>query len=437
MNILQIIPGSGGSFYCGNCLRDSKYFDALRKLGHKVVKIPMYLPLFADEHDLDTIPVFYGAVSIYLKQMYPVFRKAPPWFDNLLNSKPVLKLAATQAGSTRARDLEDMTVSMLLGEHGKQSEELERMVDWIAEHCRPDVIHLSNALLLGIAHRLKERLNVPVFCSLQDENTWVDVMRPEYRDQVWNLMSEKAQYVDAFISVSDYYAELSKQRMNLPDEKVHTVYLGVDPQDYRYKSSAEKDRIIGFISRMNYENGLDILVEAFTLLKKKPGFGDVKLILTGGHTGDDKKFLKAIHKTIRKNGLEDEVIFQEGFEGEDRLRFFGKVSVLSVPVRIGEAFGIYLTEAMASGIPVIQPSLGAFPEIVKTSGGGAVYEENTPVGLSEALENHLVNKHEFDQLSQKARKSIEHEFNIDKLAGKLVEVYHHTINQNNYATVSK
>jgi glycosyltransferase involved in cell wall biosynthesis len=161
------------------------------------------------------------------------------------------------------------------------------------------------------------------------------------------------------------------------------------------------------------------------------------LILTGGHTGDDKKFLKAIHKTIRKNGLEDEVIFQEGFEGEDRLRFFGKVSVLSVPVRIGEAFGIYLTEAMASGIPVIQPSLGAFPEIVKTSGGGAVYEENTPVGLSEALENHLVNKHEFDQLSQKARKSIEHEFNIDKLAGKLVEVYHHTINQNNYATVSK
>ena len=85
MNILQIIPGSGGSFYCGNCLRDSKYYYAMNKLGHKVVKIPMYLPLFSDEHDLDTIPVFYGAISVYLKQMYPLFRKAPPWFDNLLN----------------------------------------------------------------------------------------------------------------------------------------------------------------------------------------------------------------------------------------------------------------------------------------------------------------------------------------------------------------
>ncbi|MCB8999672.1 MAG: hypothetical protein H6540_06370 [Bacteroidales bacterium] len=67
MKILHIIPGSGGSFYCGNCLRDSKFVEALRQSDHQVVKLPMYLPLFADEHDLSgDIPVFYGAVSIYL-----------------------------------------------------------------------------------------------------------------------------------------------------------------------------------------------------------------------------------------------------------------------------------------------------------------------------------------------------------------------------------
>ncbi len=38
----------------------------------------MYLPLFADEHDLSReIPVFYGAISIYMKQLFPIFRKAP------------------------------------------------------------------------------------------------------------------------------------------------------------------------------------------------------------------------------------------------------------------------------------------------------------------------------------------------------------------------
>ena len=125
MNIIQIIPGSGGSFYCGNCLRDSKFVEALRKKGHQVIKVPMYLPLYSDEHDIGDIPVFYGAISIYLKQLFPVFRKAPAWFDRLLNTKPVLKLAASMAGSTDAKGLDEMTISMLMGEDGKQQEELE------------------------------------------------------------------------------------------------------------------------------------------------------------------------------------------------------------------------------------------------------------------------------------------------------------------------
>ncbi|HPR62516.1 MAG TPA: glycosyltransferase family 4 protein, partial [Prolixibacteraceae bacterium] len=225
LNIIHIIPGSGGSFYCGNCLRDSKYVDSLKKLGHKVVKVPMYLPLFSDEHDLEDIPVFYGAISIYLKQLYPIFRHAPAWFDRMLNSKPMMKLAAGMAGSTNAKGLEEMTISMLLGEEGAQKEELDKMVDWIAEHCQPDVIHLSNALLLGLAKRIKQKLNVKVVCSLQDEDVWVEPMKPSAREHVWKLMAEKAKDVDAFIAVSDYFAGCAKKWMNLPDEKVHTVHL--------------------------------------------------------------------------------------------------------------------------------------------------------------------------------------------------------------------
>ena len=233
MNIVHIIPGSGGSFYCGNCLRDSKYVEAIRKQGHQVIKVPMYLPLFADEHDIKDIPVFYGAISVYLKQLYPVFRKAPRWFDKFLNSGPMLKLASGMAGSTRAKGLEEMTISMLLGEEGKQKEELEHMADWIAVNCKPDIIHLSNALLLGLAHKLKERMNVPVVCSLQDEDVWVDVMKPESRDEVWGLMHDRAKYVDLFVSVSTYYASVMQDKMKIPPEKIEKLYLGVDPNSYR------------------------------------------------------------------------------------------------------------------------------------------------------------------------------------------------------------
>jgi hypothetical protein len=105
MQIVHIVPGSGGSFYCGNCLRDSEYVQGLKRAGVEVVKVPMYLPIFADEHDIEDIPVFYGAISLYLKHSFSFLRKAPAWVDKILNSGPALRLAAGMAGSTNPKGL--------------------------------------------------------------------------------------------------------------------------------------------------------------------------------------------------------------------------------------------------------------------------------------------------------------------------------------------
>jgi len=428
MKIMHIIPGSGGSFYCGNCLRDSKYVQALRSSDHQVVKLPMYLPLFADEHDLNReIPVFYGAISIYLKQRFALFRHAPAWFDNLLNTKPMLKLASRMAGSTRAKGLEEMTVSMLLGEEGQQKEELERMVDWVAENCSPDVIHLSNALLLGLAHRLSERMKVPVICSLQDEDVWVDVMKPSAQESVWRLMARKAEHVSAFIAVSDYYGRVMQEKMNLPAGKLSSIHIGVDPADYLFQPVAEKPRNIGFVSRMCHENGLDILVDAFVLLKDQPGMEDVGLVLTGGHTGDDRKYLAGIRKKLKDAGLERQVEFHDDFEEEGLREFFKKVSMVSVPVRNGEAFGIYLLESLASGVPVVQPALGAFPEIVEATGGGLTFSPDTPEKLAESLSGLLNDPAALDRLSRAGLEGVKTHFNLKTQAEKMFAVYEKAI----------
>jgi glycosyltransferase involved in cell wall biosynthesis len=423
MNIIQIIPGSGGSFYCGNCLRDSKYVDALRKQGHQVVKIPMYLPLFSDEHDITDIPIFYGAISTYLKQVYPIFRKMPDWFEKLLDSKPMMKIAASMAGSTRAKGLEDMTISMLLGEQGEQKEELDKMVNWIAEHCKPDIIHISNALLLGLAKRLKEKTGVPVICSLQDEDVWVDAMQPQFRQKIWGLMHERAEDVDALVAVSNFFAETMKKLMNLSDEKMHTFYLGVDAEDYHFISTKEKPRNVGYISRMCHENGFDIVVDAFIKLKKKPGFEDVKLIATGGSTGDDAKYIKEQKRKIRENNLEDSFEIIDEFEGDTRHNFFKKVTLVSVPVRIGEAFGMYLLESMASGVPVVQPALGAFPEIVGLSGGGITYMPNSPEKLSDTWAELLSNPEKLEKLSHDGCEGTKKKFNIHNHAAEIIGLY--------------
>ena len=424
MNIIHIIPGSGGSFYCGNCLRDSKLFEALRAEGHDAVKIPMYLPLFSHETRQEDIPVFYGAISIYLKQKYALFRHAPQWLDRWLNSRPMLNFAARMANSTRASGLEDMTISMLMGEHGRQKDELEKMVHWLKTHLKPDVVHISNALLLGLAPKLRQELGVPVVCSLQDEHVWMEPMHAPMAEKIWNLMREKAASVDMFIPVSHYYALFMQQKLHLPDNKLTSLHLGIDPIDYDFIHASEKPDNIGYLSRICPENGADILVDAFILMKQSKEHTSTRLILTGGYTADDKVFIKKQKKKIKDAGLTDFVEFIDDFEGDARKQFFQKVKLLSVPVPGGEAFGIYLTEAMASGIPVVQPALGAFPEIIEKSDGGHCYPHNTPQELANALDTLLKNPGEINRLSHNARKSMENDFNIHHLAKELTGIYH-------------
>lgn len=423
MKIAQIIPGSGGSFYCGNCMRDSKFVRALKDLGHQIIKVPLYLPIFEDAHDLDEVPVFYGAVNLYLKQQFPVFRHMPAFVEQALDSKSVLEMAARKAGSTRAKGLEEMTISMLLGEDGNQKQELERLVDWLADEAKPDVVHLSNALLLGLAYRIKQRMGIPVFCSLQDEDVWVDAMDEKYRKKVWDLMSDRGKYVDVFIPVSNYFAAEIHRRMTIPDYKMQTVHLGVDSIDYLPKPIVAKGPMIGYLSRMCEENGLAVLVDAFIILRKDSKYSTVQLKITGGKTGDDLQYIKQQKRKLAKANLEADVFWVDEFEGEERMKFFDSVRLISVPVVHGEAFGLYMLEAMASGIPMVQPALGAFPEVIETSGGGVIYGENKPEFLAKALGELIYDDARLLELSAAGISGVKSHFEIHEQAKKMVVVY--------------
>jgi glycosyltransferase involved in cell wall biosynthesis len=214
-----------------------------------------------------------------------------------------------------------------------------------------------------------------------------------------------------------------REFIHLPDNKLYAVHIGLYPEDYEFRLPSEKPRNIGFVSRMCEENGLDILIDAFIELKRRKGFEDVNLLLTGGKTGDDNRYMNRIRTKIKKNGLKKEVIFHENF-GEEGLRaFFRKVSVVSVPVRKGEAFGIYLLESMASGVPVVQPALGAFPEIVGLSGGGITYDPNTPEELAKRLAELLSSKEIMDHLSKTGRDGVEKHFHVTDQMQKMLKIY--------------
>lgn len=424
MKIINIVPGFGGAFYCGNCLRDSGFTKALKETGHEAHTLPIYLPLFADDSQNDKeVPVFYGAVNIYLKQNYKLFRKMPKWLYRFFDSSPILKFAAKKSGSTRASGLEEMTMSMLQGHEGYQKEELQMLIDYLRDHEKPDVVHLSNALLLGLAHKIKTELNIPVVCSLQDEDVWIDPMEKSWQERMWKQMEENAKDVAAFIAVSDYFAELMKKNMNIPDEKIHVVHIGIDSEKHNYNSPKLNPPVIGYLSRMNEENGFAVLIDAFISLKDNTEFKNSKLRVTGGKTSDDDRFIKKQMAKLKKRGYENDIEFYTGFSSSVAADFFTTLTVLTVPVLKGEAFGLYQLEAMASGIPTVQPALAAFPEIARVSGGGVVYEPNTAEALSEKWAEVFSDPEKLKQMSLNGRQSVSDKFNLQVLTNKMIDIY--------------
>ncbi|MBI5541019.1 MAG: glycosyltransferase family 4 protein [Bacteroidia bacterium] len=429
MKITYIVPGFGGTFYCGNCLRDSAFSKALKAQGHDSITLPLYLPHSIEEfaHQSE-VPVFYGAVNIYLKQNFKLFRKMPKWLYKFFNSPFILKYAAKKSGSTRAEGLEEMTISMLKGADGFQTEELNQLIYYLKHHEKPDVVHLSNALLMGLAAKIKEELNVPVFCSLQDEDVWINAMQEHYKPKLWQLMSEKAKDIDAFIAVSDFFKNIMQKNMQIEEEKLHVIHLGVNPEMYNVHSPAQNPQAIGYLSRMNEENGFEIVIDAFIKIKTQPELSNLKLILTGGKTSDDNKFIQKQINKLEKNKVLQFVEFVDDFRTSVLDEFFNKITVLSVPVLNGEAFGLYQLESLASGIPIVQPDLAAFPEIVEISKAGAIYKPNTSDALAEKLAEVLSDQTRLNLMSINGRKAIEEKFNLKVSTKRLVEIYENMIN---------
>jgi len=428
MKIAQIIPGTGGSFYCVNCVRDGSLVRALRQLGHEVTMIPLYLPLsFAEGEVGSHSPLFFGAISTYLIEKFPPFAYLPTWINRMVNSRPLLKFAAHKADSTRAAGLEEMTLSMLRGEEGHQAHEIRHLVDWIRDEIRPDVIYLANALLLGLAKSLKTELDLPVVCALEDEDIWLEDMEPGALEKIWQIMEVNADYVDTFVPVSDYYNRKIQKLMHIPPEKLSTVHLGIDLDGFEADEAKPATPVIGYLSRMTESLGLGTLVDAFIILRKDPRFSELRLKAIGGVTSDDRGFMQALERKLEKSGLAGQVDFLEDFDAENRIEFLRSITVLSVPMQKHEAFGIFLLEALAHGVLIVQPKIGAFPEVVELTGGGLCFEPNTPEQLAESLAGLLSDTAQLDRLGKQGQQKVFSYFNSTGMANRILKVFEDAI----------
>lgn len=429
MTIVQLTPGAGG-MYCGNCFRDNALVGELRRQGHDVTMLPLYLPLTLDEDDQSAgAPIFFGGINVYLEQKSALFRRAPNWLRKLLASERLLRWAGGRAAKTRAADVGDIMLSMLRGEDGNQARELEELIAWLEMHVKPDVVCLSNALLAGMARRLKTELQCPVACTLQGEDSYLDSLPDSHREAAWQLLAERAADVDAFIAPSRYFANLMIGRLGLNPDKVHIIHNGLNLDGFEIPNPQSPIRnpvapVLGYFARMCHEKGLDTLVEAYILLKQRGNVPRLKLHIGGGCGPGDEPFVKSLRKRLAEAGFIGEVAFFPNVSHTEKVGFLQTLSAFSVPALYGEAFGLYVIEALAAGVPVVQPRTAAFPEIIEATGGGVLCEPGDAQSLADALESLLLEPARARALGEAGRRAVFEKFGVKVMARNTLATLH-------------
>ena len=416
MKILFILPGAGDSFYCGNCFRDNLQAQALRKAGHEIIIMPLYLPLKHHAFQSD-VPLFFPATTYYVEQKMFGKRKMPSWMKRMLGSEVLLDMASSLSGTTTAEGMEDMTLSMIEGEGHAFEENAKQLIDWVKQSEKPDIIQLSSSLLLGIAKELKKETGIPIVCSLQDEEVWIDSLKSEFVEKAWKGVSDNAKYVDRFITTSYYYQQIVKEK--LPQlGSVDVIYPGIDIAKYQ-SDDYPVDPTIGFFYRMNELDGLDILADAFVILKKRGSVPHLKLRIGGGYMSPDKKLVRQVKRTLKPYA--SDVVIEDSYDMEKHADFYRKVSLLSVPLRFQEGVGLYLCEAFAAGRPAVEPNTGSFAEIVGQA--GLIYEPNDALHLADALEKILTDKQMYDRCKEQALALAKERYDDMSSAKRLTELY--------------
>jgi len=429
MRILQITAGAAG-MYCGSCTRDNALARELLRRGHDVTLQPVYTPTRPDEPNVSRSRVLFGGISVYLQHHAALFRKTPWLLDRLWDAPSVIRACAGRAVSTDARLLGDLTISMLQGERGMLRKEFEKLLDWIRSEPLPDVIDLPNSLLISMAAPLKRELRRPVCCTLQGEELFLDGLLPQYREPAMALIRAQVPTIDRFVAVSDYCARFMAAYLEIPPAKMSVVPLGVnlegysETQDSQLKTQ-EGDRpfTIGYFARLAPEKGLHVLAEAYIRLRRRTTGIPMQFGAAGYLPRDGQPYLDSVRRTIDAAGLGAEFAYRGEVDRAGKLAFLSGLDVLSVPATYDEPKGMFLLEAMASGVPVVQPRRGSFTEMVERTGGGLLVSPDDPDALADGLYRLATARELRATLAERARANVRACYTVQHSVDRLLEVY--------------
>lgn len=400
MRITYLTAGAAGMF-CGSCMNDNAVAKELIKAGHDCVLMPVYTPIRTDVEDMSVDRVFLGGVNVYLSQKIPLIRYLPRWAVGWLDHPWVIKSLTSKAGKTSPELLGQLAISMLDGLEGNQKQEFEDLLRFLQTSIRPETVLLTNLLIGGVIPQMAS--NADVWVMLQGDDIFLDSLSVSHRAQAIERMRRLVGSAKGFICHSQAYAQSMQSLLGIPESKMHVVPLGVATEDFIDRTASRSEHRkddplirLGYLARMAPEKGLHLLVDAFIELRRNGKFSNVRLSMAGWMGPQHAGYWKEQQAKLHRAGLDGQWSYAGTVNRAEKVAFLESLDLFCVPTTYADPKGIFLLEAVASGLPYVMPEHGAFPELhrrfAKAAGGvsiGQLYPKGTSEGLVKALESVL------------------------------------------------
>ena len=423
MKIVYITAGAAG-MYCGSCLLDNALATELLSRGHDVILAPVYTPTLTDEQNVSQERVFFSGISIYLEQHLSIFRRTPWVIDRIWESPWLLRKFSGRGISPDPKLLGNLTVSMLNGESGSLKKEFDKLTRWLRSEPAPDIVHLPNCLLIGMAKPIREALHRPICCTVQGEDLFIDRLQEPFRQKSIELIRSHIQYVDAFLFPSQVYAVQMLSLLSIPPHKVFTVPFGINLSSYLEKDPIPSSPFtLGFFARIAPEKGLHVLCEAYSTLRNDGVLPESRL-KAGGYLGlEYRSYLNQITAQMREWGLGGEFNYVGALGRTEKTRFYQTLDVFALPATYDEPKGLSALEAMACGVPVILPRRGTFVEMITKTSGGVLFDPEDLTSLSQAILQLYSDRPLAKQIAANGRMGVREHYSISRMAECVLDIY--------------
>jgi glycosyltransferase involved in cell wall biosynthesis len=271
---------------------------------------------------------------------------------------------------------------------------------------------------------IKAELRVPVCCTFQGEELFLDLLGEPYKATSLQLIREHAAGVDAFVAVSRFGADQIAGYLGIGRDRIQVVPLGINLEGHETRRGGDPEPFtVGYLARIAPEKGLHVLGDAYRRLVSRPGLPPSRLRAAGYLGPEHRPYLAGVQRQMDEAGLSRHFHYEGELDRPAKLAYLRELSVLSVPGPYADPKGLFLLEAMASGVPIVQPRRGAATEIVERTGGGILVDPDDPEALAEGLLELVRNPEKRRALGARGRDGVRAHYSAERMRDRALEVF--------------